>query len=286
MVQNAIKNLFIGIAPEKDAVLRKLWEDYSPRFNIMEDSGDDGFFVMEAGGYRDVRFNQRALRVFWFATFVAWEGYSAFAKGYEGKNIDLSKFKSMIAILINMMRTDAVEMPSGIPEPGILPDKNIYPEQRAAAELAMFAAGWALLHEVQHIMHQQAGTSASPSCPSEKQHAEEFSCDAFATKVLLDNVNEYATAVNEPIDKVRAKRETGIYMALYALTLVSFNKWNASDSHPSIQDRINAVHMEIEAEDSHYSYLVAVMAFNSLQKVWPDTPGLFDLPDIQNTTKT
>jgi hypothetical protein len=46
-----------------------------PCFELLADSGPDAFFVLEAGLFKFVRFNHRAMRAFWLASFIVWEGY-------------------------------------------------------------------------------------------------------------------------------------------------------------------------------------------------------------------
>jgi hypothetical protein len=79
-VQQAAHSLFLGCAPERKADLEDLWKRYQPEFKLLDDAGPDAFFTLEAGLYHFVRINHRAMRAFWFAGFIAWEGYCAFSK--------------------------------------------------------------------------------------------------------------------------------------------------------------------------------------------------------------
>jgi len=277
-VQDAARYLFEGLVPERKSELLDLWTHYSLRFNIMTDAGPDGLFVFDAGAYRDVRFNHRAMRAFWLASFIAWEGYRAVAEGYESNSIDLTRFHEMAETFAKVLKEDdpeAVALPEGIPEPGAYPDGKSSPQMRAAAELATFATGWALLHEVRHLKHQQDGTGAAIGDPPEKWRAEEMSCDNYATKFLLDEVDAYALAEDVPAEKVRQKREIGIYFALFAMTLIGAGHWTESDSHPAMEARIDAVMKEMGSDGTRPSDAIAHMAFVALWTVWPDAPGPF-----------
>ena len=88
-VQTAAMNLFVGVAPERNAELSGLWQRYTPRFNFIMDNGPDGAFVMEAGLYREVRFNDRAMRAFWLAAFIGWEGYRSVHEGLVRNDFQL-----------------------------------------------------------------------------------------------------------------------------------------------------------------------------------------------------
>src|SRR5262249_17699731 len=125
-IQDAARNLFEGIAPERRAELAALWAKYAPRFSILEDLTGDGPFILEAGAYRDVHFNHRVMRAFWLAAFAAWEGYRAIMEQVTGGTLDLAPFGELIQCVEAILAADdpeAVSLPNGIPEPGTLPDK-------------------------------------------------------------------------------------------------------------------------------------------------------------------
>jgi hypothetical protein len=79
-IQQIVKNMFLGVAPERADELEKMWVENDLRFNVLPDDGRDGRFVMDAGCYREIRFNHRVMRAFWVASFAAWEGYRACAE--------------------------------------------------------------------------------------------------------------------------------------------------------------------------------------------------------------
>jgi hypothetical protein len=277
-VQEAARNLFEGITPERMEELQELWANYAPHFNILDDLSRDGRFVIDAGLYREVRFNHRALRIFWVASFAAWEGYRAVANGLEAGAFDFTRFREVIDATLRVFREDdaeAVPLPNGVPEPGALPDRNRSPELRAAAELAHFAAGFALLHEVKHIIHQQLGTGAPEHATPADNHKEELSCDAFAIRFLLDRVDDYAATSRVSADLVRQKRKIGIYFALFAMALLSKDRWSASNSHPAMQTRLDEAIKVMKNDRADISDAIAHTAFAALHEVWPDAPMAF-----------
>ena len=277
-VQNAVRHLFLGVAPGRQSELFELWKKYNLRFNILTNAGPDGLFVLDAGAYRDVRFNSRVMRAFWLASFIAWEGYRAIAEGYEAENINLSRFRGMVDCFNRILTeedSEAIALPAGTPDPGDLPDGKKRPQMRAAAELAVFAAGWALLHEVRHLRHQQEGTGAAMADPAEEWRKEELSCDLYATQFLLDRADEYARAAGEPVDKVRQKREIGIYFALFALVLIGAGHWHETDTHPAMERRIAEVMKKMNADGTRPTDAIAHAAFVALWTVFPEAPGPF-----------
>jgi hypothetical protein len=235
-------------------------------------------FILDAGCYRDVRFNHRVVRAFWLAAYIAWEGYRAIAESPLDA-IDLGRFGALLAAFDAVLSSDRSyeePLPPGVAEPGFFPDKENDPEGRAIAELATIAVGWALLHEVRHIRHQQECTSADPydEDPTERR-AEELSCDAYAVEFLLQQVDRYAAAENVDPAEVARKRQLGIYFALFALTLVAKDNWGASQTHPAVQSRIDAARLAMAAQRSEIADAIAYSAFAALRKFWPSAPGPF-----------
>lgn len=277
-VQAAARNVFVASAPERDAELRELWTKIAPEFQLTPDLHDGERFIMDAGAYRFVRFNHRALRAFWIAAFVAWEGYRAVAESPVSGEVDLTRFSSLVAAFETIISSDApdeIALPQGIAEPGQLPDSVTDPHGRAAAELAIITTGWALLHEIRHIQHQQGGTSADlyeddPSC----RHAEELSCDEFGVKFLLERADDYAREHNVDAEHVRRKRLLGIYFGLFAITLLAKDKWEASREHPAVQTRIDAIRKMTTSPESEIAEAIAHSAFAALRCLWPTAPGL------------
>ena len=276
-VQIAARRIFEGAAPERSRELARFWEKYQPSFNLLADASPEGLFVLQAGAYRYVRFNHRALRAFWLASFIAWEGWSAIAKG-DHCEVKLRRFGAMVDCFRKVLNADdaaGVALPEGVPDPGVYPVTELSAEARAAGELATIATGWALLHEVRHIQHQQEGSGAHGGDAQEIRHWEEMSCDGFATRFLLDKVDEHAKESNEPFERIRRKREIGIYFALFAMTLVGGGHWEETVSHPAMDKRIRAVIAEMGSEGLGKADAIGHAAFVALWSIYPDAPGPF-----------
>lgn len=276
-VQEAIKNLFVSSIPERKSELSTIWENLNPMFQMLPDVHPEGRFIMDAGLYRYIRFNHRVVRSFWIAAFAAWECYRTVAESQDVCNFDLEKIKALILAFDNTIKNDQSDeepLPPGIPEPGVLPDKDTDPQGRATAELAIIALSWALLHEVRHIQHQQQNTSATDADSPECWRREELSCDAFATKFLLEQMQSYSIQTGYDSALVRRKREMAIYFALFALTLLAKNNWEESDTHPSVQDRINAVCALMGNDRDELAEAIAHTAFSVLRTFWPLAPTI------------
>ncbi len=276
IVQQAIRKLFIGSVPERADELSSFWEDLDLVFRLLPDDHEDGRLIMDAGSYRYIRFNHRVVRSFWIGAFAAWEGYRAVAESKDFPTVDLTRFQELIAAFdaaIQNDQSDEAPLPDGVPEPGTLPDKNEDSQGRAASELSIIAVAWALLHEVRHIRHQREGTSASVHGDTqEARHREEFSCDEFATLFILEHVARYSDQSSDDPVLVRRKREMAIYFALFALTLLAKDSWEASDTHPSVQDRIDAVCRLMVDGGDELAEAIAHSAFATLRTLWSSAP--------------
>ncbi len=276
MVQQAIRNLFVGSVPERDDELSSLWGHLDLVFRFLPDDHEDGRLIMDAGSYRYIRFNHRVVRSFWIGAFAAWEGSRAVAESKDFPAVDLTRFQELVAAFetaIQNDQSDETPLPAGVPEPGTLPDKDRDPQGRAASELSIIAVAWALLHEVRHIRHQREGTSASVHGDTrEARQHEEFSCDEFATRFILEHVQRYSDESGYDPVLVRRKREMSIYFALFALTLLAKDSWAASDTHPSVQDRIDAVCGLMGNDRDELAEAIAHTAFATLRTLWPSAP--------------
>jgi hypothetical protein len=281
-LQTVVRDLFVGVVPERADELNEMWNTYGPRFELLEDSGPDGTLVMEAGAYCLIRFNHRILRVFWLSCFAAWEGYNAIhkASNTETGTADLNRFHDILRCIDLIRHAAAAEdipLPDNIPEPGILVETDQDKEARAAGEFAIFAVGWAFLHEIRHLMHQQEGTSTASSTDAEERRREEFSCDDFAARFLLEKAGKYAASQNVSKSAVLFKRQIGIHFALFALAILGRDKWGDSEFHPATQRRIdNVLNVLEEAGFSKGAAIISITAFLALRWTYPDAPTSLD----------
>lgn len=128
---------------------------------------------------------------------------------------------------------------------------------------------------MRHLKHQQDGDAVDSyeEDPTQRRN-EELSCDAFATKFLLDQLGAYAQRENVSPNLVRRKRELGIYFALFAMTLMARDKWGASQTHLSIQARVDAVHALMGSQRDEVAEVIASVAFATLHELMPGSPSV------------
>lgn len=277
IVQRAVGQLFLGSVPEREQELSDMWGELDPVFQLTPDDCNGERVILDAGAYRYVRFNHRVLRAFWIAGYAAWEGYKLIAESPDVSALSTSRFEQLVKAFEDTVENgdpSVTSLPPGVAEPGEFPDKELDSEGRAAAELATIAVAWALLHELRHIRHQRDGTGANPSEENkETNHHEEFSCDEFATEFLLERADEYATSQDADVELVIRKRQLGIYFAMFAITLLAKDKWDASDTHPSVQARIDAVREQMKDKKSEVAAGIAHAAFAVLDQQWSGVPN-------------
>lgn len=268
-IQEAVKELFLGLAPERTNELKRLWDDYQLQFCLFT---DDKGVLLEWGAYRYVHFNHRALRVIWVSSFAAWEAYSCAQSTFCDEELhSFDRLRELLALAIAVRDASDPEAVSlkGLPEPGSLPSD---PQLRAPAELAMFAAGWAMLHEVRHLKHQQEGTSTADGDAPKFFRAEELSCDRFAAEYLIVTVEQYASAHSVDQTKVRMKRALGIYFGIFALIVLGHPNWNETTSHPSVSDRLREMRSILSTDGLDEALCITELALAGLKAVWPDAP--------------
>lgn len=268
-IQDAIKALFLGLAPERTDELGQMWDDYQLQFCLFTDNKG---VLLAGGAYRSVHFNQRSLRVIWVSAFAAWEAFACAQSAFvDGEPRSIERLKELLDLAIEVRDAKDPETVSlgKLPEPGSL---SLEPQLRAPAELAMFATGWALLHEVRHLKHQQEGTSTVDGDDSELAHAEELSCDCFAAEYITGNIAQYASFHEVDQAKVRMKRSLGVYFGVFALIILGYPNWKESASHPSVSDRLRAIRSELSADGLDEALCVAALALAGLKQVWPDAP--------------
>ncbi|MGV8950185.1 MAG: phage exclusion protein Lit family protein [Cypionkella sp.] len=275
-LRQTIHEMLLGVAPERAEELQRYWDEFSPQFNVMEDDGPDGPVVLDAGGYVNIRFNHRIMRLFWLSSFALWEGYSAYYHYVEAEQTDLTRFMEIVdcfeATRIAVY-VDAVPWPAGLPQPGELVDHELGNPARVGGELAIFGVSWAVLHELQHLIHQQHGTAAAwddvDAC-----RREELSCDAFATNILMERIREYPVDSAHDAAVVLAKRQTGICCALFAMTLLARGNWGPGARHPAVQERIDHVLGLMDAQQlSKAAGIIAISAFTTLKMAYAGAPN-------------
>lgn len=274
-LQEIVKSTLEAVVPERAEELLRHWNEYPIQFQIVDDMHETGPVVLDAGSFVHIRFNHRVMRLFWLASFMLWEGYEAYSFYAKTGETDTRRFAELYECFVatkSAQDVDAVPWPDGIPPAGELVEHRPGNPERVAGELAIVAVCWAILHEIQHLIHQQDGTAADRE-DVESCRAEEISCDLFATEYLLADLRKYADASGQDFELLKMKRQAGIYGALFAMTLIAEEAWGESDSHPALQVRLERVVATIDGLGfNRIAGGIAASAFITLKLRFPDAP--------------
>ncbi|ASW04012.1 hypothetical protein [Paraburkholderia aromaticivorans] len=101
-----------------------------------------------------------------------------------------------------------------------------------------------------------------------EHRAEELSCDEFATRFIPEGIGKYADSRGQPLTLLECKQKTGIYFALFAFVVLAFDQWQESDSHPSLQDRMNALQDTLLDGEVDEACGSPILTFEALRAVW------------------
>lgn len=276
-IQEGTKKLFVGVTPERKDELESFWDDYQLEVRLYS---DDCGLLMEGGAYRYIRFNHRMLRATWVAAHAAWEAYRwAEEEIYGANGASTSRIEELLNLTIRIRDApDAEAEPLlGVPEPGCFPTDV---ERGGPAQIAGFAAGWAMLHEMKHVMIQQDGESSPDPSDREARRAEEFICDAFAATFIVEKAGEYVAETGDCYSSVRKKREAGVYFGLIAILILSYPSWGETDNHPEQLARIDAVRKIFSPNDTNDALLMCATALKGIQQIWPDAPAFELLTEV------
>ena len=241
-----VDTLLRGVAPERFDEVINSWETYQKvdRVQLMNSKNFMLHTIFEI-----VQTNSFTLTQIWFMSFIEWKAVQYYGnfiqqKLLENKPLDINSLKIIneqcnFNTAINQasnLNTEGNDWPTDIPFPKeniILGEKDT--QTQAAYDFAIMSCGYVILHEIGHILFKNKS-------PKLADIDEEKECDAYARGIMIDKVEEYSNLNSYSSDMVRAKRLFGILCAkIFILINTSKEKWKASDSHPSIRDRLTKV---------------------------------------------
>lgn len=281
---DALRHLFSGVVPEKESEFIALLDNMGLHFERSIDMTQMlEIGAIEFDGSYVIKININFIFYIWISSYLIWESYCLFDEEKNDFVIDKTNFNALKQKLdkLKMGIQDPNEVfPDFIPNPEIY-FKNIAKGIRTMpGELASFGIAWVLLHEMKHLIHIKEGTSSIGDVTSD--HEEEYSCDRYATEYLLEGIEKYCNMSNENSLKVRAKREMGIFVSLFSMTLLSEDAWSETSTHPSLQNRIDAViciQNELSENRLPCADIFAFEAFSFLSSDFPKMPIPFKNDD-------
>ena len=188
-----------------------------------------------------------------------------------------SRFDKMFEEFARLYKEEGlstIKMPEGVPGPCCVQYSDLMkPHVSMAMDLVKLAVAWVFFHEIKHVQdqHQEEISNTKRSDSKKELHEDELSCDKFATKFLLEKVDQYAQDYAEDPSKVERKRVLSIYIALFAITLMQAEDWEESEQHPAVQDRINNVKKHIGSSGKGVADWIIHDTFDRLKLKWSST---------------
>lgn len=276
-----VKNLILGVVPERKEEFLELWNRYSPNPRIVDDNNG---FRLEAGAYGIIQFEHKSLAQIWLFAYIV----QLFFKNIcEGRSIDEvynlnQRLLSYLSDLFSCTTIEDFNWPKEIPKPSYNYKRNDKDDNEAMAfDLCCMAGAFFFLHEFSHlkINHEQSILSI---------HEEEFECDNFAVEFMLSRVLNYAQSQNYDVSQtsiVKQKRAMGIILGLaFILKTTKVKDWYGTESHPSVIDRIKKVLENLnysEDLEAFWKYLYCIFS-----AVITNIPLTIDHTEIANNMKS
>ncbi|MHC8400313.1 phage exclusion protein Lit family protein [Pseudomonas sp. MDT1-17] len=261
-----IQKLFEGVVPERLDEILGLIKTNSAQFRRV---GDKSGFNLDAGAFGAIQFTQRSLDQLWlfgFSGIFALHCYAGIA--FLAKNDELTfslneieslpdqkaaddRFSSLIDIIgrLNSVESEYdFTWPDGIPKPEDGRPNNI--EQAAVFDLVLMATAYVFLHELKHVIFETEGNAP------EDRVEEEMQCDAFASEMMLSQIEKYSEVSGFTKDKVRMKRAIGISLG-NAFLAVATPRANlgGTTSHPPVHKRWSNTLGSIALEENDFYWL-------------------------------
>ncbi len=250
-VSNAVDLLFGGVVPERLDEMKAQWGKDADRIRLL---AARGFLFQQL--YGTIQVSETALRQIWLMGYAAWRAVRAYNTALtvamlldmpvdpadwhsmRSQTIEDDAFDALIEKvheLTSAISVDDVAFPEDVPFPreGLKIDD---PEMKCAFDLVCMAGAYVFAHEVRHCIFERCGDNP------EEMINEEVKCDRWALDLMLGKADEYARANGYDPATVRAKRILGIVIAkLTILTITPRDRWDTSDDHPPVRERLQAV---------------------------------------------
>ena len=270
-----VKTLFLASAPERSNELEEIWERFAPQIYVIEDHPG---FHMSGGPFGLICFTNRTMLQLWilgFAaqrSFIEYSGLFVFSQLFVGKYdpsaireiTSADKYVPLIKAVEELFYIENISdfsWPAGVPHPANGKPSDLYGSM--VFDLLCMAAAYLFLHELQHVKCQPE-ESIDSGC-----YEVELSCDEFARKFLLEQIETYSNQSGYPLNWLITKRAMSIGLALFWLLVITPKKiWRGSRSHPPILSRIIALteYLQIPENDHFWNYFACLVLSQLLYK--------------------
>lgn len=267
---DAIKNMILAAAPERESELNELWNEYYPQFSLREDTVGFSMEVIFETGI----FDHKTMCQMWLLGFAAQKAlhtYSPFLicsklfsfplsnesllddADYVLMERDFQNVLDNILKIKTLANIDEFTWLENIPQPYNGKPKDI--DGSMTFDLICISGAYCFLHELQHIKFSKNTTRPDV-------HKEEIACDAFAREFLLSKADDYETLSGYSAKLVLSKRAMGIAMSTFLLFVITpKERWCETNTHPRIKDRIVALtdYVKMDANDYFWLYFSSLL---------------------------
>jgi len=247
---DAIKNLIIASAPEKESEILSLWSKYEPKFSLKGDSLGFSMCVI----FDSVVFDHKTMCQMWLLGFAAQKSLHALGElshdSFVPSRLYLKYSQEFNVLVDSVLKLKSVERvadfswPDNTPKP--YDGKPTDMDGSMVFDLICMSGAYCFLHEIKHIMFGESNTQISI-------HNEEMECDKFAREFLLSGVAEYSMNEGYNADLISTKRAMSIALSSFFLFVITpREKWGATDTHPPIKERILALAEYTNFDENDY----------------------------------
>lgn len=244
-----IRELMVGVVPERQSEIDQLWKTYNPDVVIIEDKPG---IILDANRDR-IRFSPKTMDVFWLIGFSGWRAIECYsphvicsAYGTSLQSLIDSdenlpeieiQYKERLATaksLIASSDTASADWPPDIPLPSANREVFDNVQYRVAFDLSLIAAGFTFLHEFRHVM-----LDVEKKRPIDRKE-EELQADVWARDFITAKLESYAKDNSHDYHQVLRKRSMGLAIAALILHEIT-PQYGGNCSYFSIKIRLSTL---------------------------------------------
>ncbi|WP_025154980.1 phage exclusion protein Lit family protein [Morganella morganii] len=257
--EDAFKMAVLGTVPEKKDEFELLWSQNEININLSKDYQG---FKLQSGAYNSIIYSHKTMVTCWVVgacaqiSFDAWHQIilrcqkdsiklSLIDLFSDSISKDLSSGARLVKRLLDADNFDDVTWYPKIPHPDL--GKPIDVSGQMFFDVSCMSMAFNILHEINHISISNNGENLTG-------YEEEFACDAFAKRFLLEDIIKYSSLSGDDYNTVRSKRLMAIALSCSLFYMITQPKhWLESKSHPSISERVRALFCAVDISDNDLS---------------------------------
>lgn len=264
--------LMIGVTPEREQEVYKLWKTYDPTVRLENDIPG----IRLAATSNNLFFNPKTMDVFWLVGFSAWRAIECYSPALilatkTNQSIDQlllqdndipqieRLYKERLSAaqkLIGEETTDESFWPPDIPTPSTEMDSIQTSSDKASFDLTCMSVAFMLFHEFKHVMFGQDGNR-----PTDLRE-EELQCDVWARDFMTSKLNQYTKDAKEDFEAVLRKRSMGMALAAFTIhEITPSGSRQGCNSYFPVAERLKAITLNTKLSDTDHfwNWLAALL---------------------------